>query len=1053
MKYSRFYIFEPPLRKQIYLWLSVMFLITSLHLHGQQHQPDSIFENPAVQEINRLPMRAAYFPYENAKLAKEDDRSKSDRFLNLNGTWKFFWTNHYKNLPQKFESLSFDDSKWDNFQVPANWEFHGYGTPIYVNHPFEFAVKNPQPPIIPNPDQPAGIYRRTIELPAHWQGQQVFIHLGAVKSVFRLYVNGKFVGLGKDSKLESEFDLTDYVKPGKNLLVIEVRRWNDGSYLEAQDFWRISGIERDVYLYARPKVHLYDLFIKSPLINNYSDGDFSFNIEVFSHLDEDQGDNLVVAKLYDPSENEIFRGSQKTIGLKRKLGKTVIHFQKEIPSVKAWSAELPNLYRLEVSLVDNEGRVREVINQPVGFRTYEIKGYQFLVNGKPVYFKGVNRHESDPVTAHHITRESMEGDIKIMKELNMNAVRLAHYPNDPYWYKLCDKYGFYVIDEANIESHGMYYNPERTLGNDPEWEYAHHLRIERMVLRDKNHPSIVAWSLGNEAGNGWNFYKAYIWLKGFDPSRPVQYERSTTEWNTDMIVPQYPSPSSMERWARSNPTRPYIMSEYAHAMGNSMGNFKEFWEVIERNPQLQGGYIWDWVDQGIYKDINGKKVLGYGGDWGPPGTPSDNNFLINGVIASDRTWHPHAYEVRKVYQEVGFTLNRKLNQIEIFNKYFFRDLSNYSYKLYLLKNGEVSKTADLGSFAILPRNISYVDLPFDLPVDSSAEYRLHIVAHIIKGEGRMDAGTQIAEEEFAITPPVRIIPALAKSDFSIKESAQELNISKSNFSVTFDKQTGRFKNYTVGKNVLIDEGPQLSLFRPLNDNDFGSGQNRKADYLKNPGLKVTSFSHEKTQDGALRIKVEFTLLNGDASFTQTTTIFDKGVMKIDNDFKAIKGKHELLLRMGNDLLLPKTLNTLQWYGRGPWESYSDRKSSAMVGIYKGSVQDQYHPYVRPQESGNKTDVHWAQVTNNKGVGIKVLYADSLLNVKALPYSWQQLYPSPEKAQEHSELLEPGPYTYFDVDLLQMGVAGIDSWYSLPLEQYIPAFKDYSYSYYIEPVGK
>lgn len=1040
-------------RKFVLGCLTVLFGSLVIQAAAQDHKPDSIFENPAVQEINRLPMRATYFPFENSQLAKDDDRTKSKRFFNLNGTWKFFWTNHYQNLPKGFESPGFNDAGWDNFQVPANWEFHGYGVPIYVNHPFEFAVKNPQPPIIPNPDQPAGIYRRTIDLPADWNGQQIFIHLGAVKSVFRLYVNGEFVGLGKDSKLESEFDLTDFLKPGKNLLVIEVRRWNDGSYLEAQDFWRISGIERDVFLYARPKVHMYDLFIKSPLINNYSDGDFSFNLEVFNNLDEDQGDNLIMAKLFDPSGNEIYRGSQKTIGLKRKLGKTVIHFQKVIPSVEAWSAEIPNLYRLEVSLLDKNGNVKEVISQPVGFRTYEIKGYQFFVNGKPVLFKGVNRHESDPVTAHVISHESMEGDIKIMKELNMNAVRLSHYPNDPYWYKLCDKYGFYVIDEANIESHGMYYNPERTLGNAPEWEYAHHLRIERMVLRDKNHPSIVAWSLGNEAGNGWNFYKAYVWLKGFDATRPVQYERSTTEWNTDMIVPQYPSPSSMERWAMSHPTRPYIMSEYAHAMGNSMGNFKEYWEVIERNPQLQGGYIWDWVDQGIYKEVNGKRFFGYGGDWGPPGTPSDNNFLINGVIAPDRTWHPHAYEVRKVYQEVGFTLNRDLKQLGIFNKYFFRDISNYSFKIYLLKNGEVVKSADLGSFKILPRNTGFVDVPFDIPSDETSEYILHIVANIVNPEGRMDGGTQIAEEEFALTQPVKESPALAKADFNIKETDGELNISKNNFSVTFDKTTGRFKNYTVGKNVLIDEGPQLSLFRPLTDNDFGSGQNRKSDYLKNPGLKVTSVTHEKTADGALQVKVDFTLLNGDACFSQTTTIFDNGVLKIDNDFKAIKGKHDLLLRVGNDLLLPKTLNTFRWYGRGPWESYSDRKSSAMTGIYQGTVKEQYHPYVRPQESGNKTDVRWAQVTNSKGQGIKVLYADSLLNVKALPYSWQQLYPSSEKGQEHSELLEPGPYTYFDVDLLQMGVAGIDSWYSLPLEQYIPRFKNYSYSYYIVPVGK
>lgn len=1019
--------------------------------HAQDHKPDSIFENPAVQEINRLPMRATYFPFENSKLAKADDRTKSERFFNLNGTWKFFWTDHYKNLPQGFQNVGFNDSGWDNFQVPANWEFNGYGVPIYVNHPFEFAVKNPQPPIIPNKDQPAGIYRRTIDLPQEWDGDQIFIHLGAVKSAFRLYVNGKFVGLGKGSKLESEFDLTDFLNPGKNLIVIEVRRWNDGSYLEAQDFWRISGIERDVYLYARPKVHFYDLFVKSPLINNYTDGNLSFNIEVFNNLDEDQGDNVVIAKLYDPRGNEIYRGQQKTIGLKRKLGKTVIHFEKEIPSVMAWTAETPDLYRLEVSLVDKEGKQREVISTNVGFRTYEIKGYEFLVNGKPVLFKGVNRHESHPVTAHVMTKEQMETDVRIMKELNMNAVRLSHYPNDPYWYKLCDKYGFYVIDEANIESHGMYYDPERTLGNSPDWEYAHHLRIERMVQRDKNHPSIVAWSLGNEAGNGWNFYKAYIWLKGFDPSRPVQYERSTTEWNTDMIVPQYPHPLSMERWAQSHPKRPYIMSEYAHAMGNSMGNFKEYWDVIRKYPQLQGGYIWDWVDQGVYKEINGKKVFGYGGDWGPPGTPSDNNFLINGVIMPDRSWNPHAYEVRKVYQEVEFTLNRNLNQMEILNRFFFRDLSNYQFKVDLLKNGEVVESKNIGTIPVTARNTGYVDLPFDLPADQSAEYRIHVSASIIESEGLMKPGTMVAEAEFAITKPVPVVPTLNAADFKVSEGNDVLEISKNNFSIKFNKTTGRFFDYKYKKDVLIDQGPQLSLFRPLTDNDFGAALNRKLDYLKKPGLKVTSISHNKNANGAYEVKVNYELLNGDATFTETTTIFDNGVLKIDNDFKAVKGKHDMILRMGNDLVLPKSLNTLIWYGRGPWESYSDRKYSAMVGIYEGAVKDQYHPYVRPQESGNKTDVRWAEVTNGKGKGIKVLYADSLLNVKALPFTWEQLYPSSEKGQEHSELLEPGNNTYFDVDLGQMGVGGINSWGTLPLEQYRLPYKDYHYSYYILPL--
>ncbi|UZH56732.1 DUF4981 domain-containing protein [Salinimicrobium tongyeongense] len=1018
---------------------------------AQDREPDPIFENPNVQAENRLPMRAAYFPFENKILAQERNREQSNRFLDLNGTWKFFWTEHYKNLPENFESVSFDDSGWDDFKVPANWEFNGYGTPIYVNHPFEFAVKNPNPPFIENEKNPAGIYRREIEIPSDWQDMPVFIHLGAVKSAFRLYVNGEYVGMGEDSKLESEYELTKFIKPGKNQITIEVRRWSDGSYLEAQDFWRISGIQRNVYLYARPKVHFYDLFVKSGLTNNYTDGEFSVDLEVWNQTDQDQGENIVVAKLFDASHNEIFKAEQKTIGLKRKLGKTVLQFKEIIPNVKQWSAETPNLYTLELTLLDSGGKVKEVINTNVGFKTYEIDGYQFLVNGKPVWFKGVNRHESHPETAHVMTREQMQEDIRIMKELNMNAVRLSHYPNDPYWYELCDKYGFYVIDEANIESHGMYYEPESTLGNDPEWEHAHMLRIKRMVERDKNHPSIVAWSLGNEAGNGYNFYNAYNWLKGFDPTRPVQYERSTTEWNTDIIVPQYPHPASMERWAQNNPDRPYIMSEYAHAMGNSLGNFKEYWEVIEKYPQLQGGYIWDWVDQGIYKEVDGKKIFGYGGDWGAEGTPSDNNFLINGVIMADRSWNPHAYEVRKVYQEIGFDLSEDNQKVKIFNKYFFRDLSNYEFSVELLRNGEVVKSEKLGSYSVAPRNTISVEIPFKVPTDTSAEYRLHFEGKLIKSEAFVAPGTLLAEAEFAVTPPVAENQVFEIVDLKVEENGDLVSFSKGSFSISFNKTTGRFSDYKYKRDVLIEKGPQLSLFRPLVDNDFGGGLNRKLDYLKQPELKVVEFTHGKNSDGATQVKVIYDVLQGDARLTQVTTIYNDGILRVENDFEAIKGDHEMLLKFGNELLLPKKFDTFRWYGRGPWESYEDRKFSAMVGIYKGRVEEQYHPYVRPQESGNKTDVRWAEISNGRNTGIKVSYTEVLLNVSALPYTKEQLYPSSEKGQEHSRLLKKGEHTYLDIDLRQMGVAGINSWGSLALEKYRMPFQNYSYSYIIKPL--
>jgi beta-galactosidase len=1015
---------------------------------------DPVFENPQIQEVNRLPMRASYFPFENREKAKERDRTKSERFYDLNGTWKFLWTDQPHKLPKDFYKVGFNDQQWDDFKVPANWEFYGYGVPIYVNHPFEFAVKNPDPPMIPrDQDQPTGVYRRTFNLPQHWDNQRVFLHLGAVKSAFRLYVNGEEVGMGKDSKLESEFELTEYLNKGDNLIALEVRRWNDGSYLEAQDFWRISGIQRNVYLYSRPQVHFYDLHVKSPLVNNYKDGQLSFTVELWNRTNEDQGDNRVQVALFDTNGNSIYRDRQKTIGLKRLYGKTVLQFKTKISNVKAWSAETPDLYKLELALVSPEGEVLEIINQNVGFRTLEIKGNQFFVNGRAVLFKGVNRHESHPETHHVVTEEQMLEDIRIMKELNTNAVRLSHYPNDPRWYELCDEYGFYIIDEANLESHGMYYSPERTLGNNPDWEYAHMLRIQRMVQRDKNFPSVIAWSMGNEAGNGWNFYKAYEWLKGFDQTRPVQYERSTTEWNTDIIVPQYPHPYYMERWAQSNPKRPYIMSEYAHAMGNSMGNFKEYWEVIEKYPSLQGGYIWDWVDQGIYLERDGKRIMGYGGDWGPEGTPSDNNFLLNGVIQPDRTYNPHAYEVRKVHQEVGFSLNKQRGQIILKNKYFFRDLSNYNFEVSLLKNGEVVNKADLGSFALGPQQTMPVDLPFDLPDNEDAEYRIHIQGRTVKEEAMMKPGTLLAEEEFAITGPVQIAYKPSAANLDVKEDADFLTLSNKQVSIRFDKKTGRFHDYRFKKKLLIENGSSLSLFRPLTDNDFGSGLNRKLHYLKEAPVILKSLDHEQVENDAYKVELTFDVLDGDAAFTQVIFIDGNGRLKIDNSFKAIKGDHENLLKFGNHMELPQDFNHFKWYRRGPWESYADRKSSAMVGIYQGTVKEQYHSYIRPQESGNKTDVRWAEVRKNGKEGIKVHFLGDLLNVNAIPYDIDQLYPGPRKGQENSGLLEIDENVHLHVDHIQSGVAGVNSWGTLPLEKYRVPFKDYRYSYVIEPFTK
>src|SRR6266487_4581582 len=936
--------------------MSILFLMTLTIAVAQQHL-DSLFENPSIQEINRMPMRASYFPYETVALAQKKDTTHSQRFLSLNGMWKFLWDSNYTQLPKNFYAENFSDKAWANFPVPSNWEFKGYGTPIYTNIPYEFAVQHPNPPDIPDSiDQPAAAYRKIFNFPVAWTGMKVYLHLGAVKSAFRLYINGKEAGLGKDSKLESEFDITPYVHQGNNLIAMEVRRWSDGSFLECQDMWRISGISRDCYLYARPMVHFYDFFAKPALVNNYKDGDFSLELQVWNDSKDNNEKYSVRVQIINDAGKVVMDTSDHTPDLKMANSKTELHFHQIIPNIKQWSAEIPNLYTLQLSLLNEKDEVIEGINKKIGFRTVEIKDGHLLVNGKPIYIKGANRHESDPYTNQVISKERMLLDILEMKKMNINAVRTSHYPDDVYWYDLCDQYGLYVVDEANIESHGMGYDPGQTLGNNTAWELAHLTRHKRMVLRDKNHASVIIWSLGNEAGNGWNFYQGYHLIKSMDQTRPVQYERAELNWNTDIFCPMYPDPDYLPKYDSSHPTKPLIMCEYAHAMGNSVGNFQDYWNIIESHPSLQGGFIWDWVDQGMLLEKNGKKMWGYGGDWGPPGTPSDNNFLINGLVAPDRVWNPHSYEVRKVYQYIRFKFDTTSKKLEIKNTWFFRDLSNF----YLaLKN--------------------------------------------------------------------------------------------KNFSLRFSKENGEIESYEVKGKEIFKQGPQINFWRPPNDNDFGAGLQRKLEQWKDSTSKAQfiSIKYElRNEAGWASVIVERSLFNGDAFLTQTFYVDGAGTLKVENNFRANKGDHPMLFKFGNHIKLPNDFVNIEWYGRGPWENYWDRKTAAFVGDYSGAIADQYYPYIRPQESGNKTDVRWAKLTRQDGSGITIAGTDTLLNIEALPYSPEELFPGMEKDQTHSEELVPDNYIHLDVDLQQMGVGGINSWGALPLEKYRMPYQNYSYSYLI-----
>ncbi|MDR0505657.1 MAG: DUF4981 domain-containing protein [Dysgonamonadaceae bacterium] len=1028
------------------------------------------WQDVSVTGVNRMAMKASSFAYESKELAESFQKEKSTYFQSLNGIWKFKWVENPSLRPVGFQQELYDVSGWDNFQVPANWEFNNtgktYGYPIYVNHPHEFGVRHPQIDKlienIPSDYNPVGCYRRDFSIPDNWSGREIFIYLGAVKSAFYIWINGKYVGYSSDSKLEAEFDITPYVHPGKNSIALEVYRWSAGSYLECQDFWRISGIERDVYVYATPKVSIRDFKINSSLNDNYKDGILNLAVEIdnYSLQKKEKAASpvqyTISVLLTDALGNNVFE-TKKTQTFNTASDR--INFDAIIPNVKAWSAEIPNLYRLYITLLDGEKKILEIIPCRTGFRTIEIKNAQYLVNGQPVLIKGVNRHEHSHVSAHVISEAEMRKDIELMKQLNINAVRMSHYPNDPLFYDLCDEYGLYVCDEANIESHGMGYNLDRTLGNNYNWFNMHIDRVMRMYERDKNHPCVVFWSLGNEAGNGYNFYNAYMILKQADKTRPVQYERAVHEWNTDIYCPQYPSPASFRWYAENRSDRPMISSEYAHAMGNSVGNFKDYWDVIENAdyPTLQGGFIWDWIDQGFKVTRNGKTFFAYGGDFEPEsvfeGKGNDRNFLINGVIASDRTLHPHAFEIKKVYQNIETRLTdaNKYN-ITIFNKNFFRNLSNYYLLWELLENGKVAQSGKIETLSIEAKKNQTLALPVTYQFKNGNEYFLNVYYKLKTEEPFIPKDYTIADEQFALSEYQA--PAIAETPngkLQVSKTEKSWTCKGKDFSVTFNLNNGLISQYQYKGKTLIESGGQVNFWRPMTDNDYGSGSNKNLIVWREAGKTENVTVEISEENGSYIIATLRKLLDGDAQFTQKYTVKSDGTVLIDNKFDKIRGERPIMPKFGTCWIISQSLEHLTYYGRGPWENYIDRKSSAYTGLYQSTVNEQFHPYARPQENGNKSEVRWFSLTDVKGRGLKIT-GIAPLEFSALHYSIADLDPETEKKQYHSGELEKRKEIYLNIDYGQMGVAGIDSWYSLPLEQYRMKYDSYSYSYFIQPVN-
>ncbi|KIO76750.1 glycoside hydrolase family 2 [Pedobacter lusitanus] len=1025
-------------------------------------------QTPDIVSVNRMPMRAESYAYENMALAAKRQKENSAYFLSLNGTWKFNWVQDPAKRPLDFYKTDYNDTGWKDFKVPANWETNGYGLPIYVNQPYEFAGQKKRggrlnPPFdIPADNNPVGSYRKTIEVPANWDGRQIFIHLGAVKSAFYIWVNGKKVGYSEDSKLAAEFDLTKYVKPGKNLIALEVYRWSDGSYLECQDMWRISGIERDVYLYATTKLDIRDFRVNGNLTKDYTNGvlDVQVNVDNYrmdQRTNHSKADTFSVAlELNDASGKSIWKetsAAQTVLGNYHK----VVDFKKEIPSVKQWSAEIPYLYTLNIILKDQKGAVLEVIPQRVGFRSVEIKGSDFLVNGKRVFIKGVNRHEHNARQGHTLTHADMRKDMEMMKKLNINAVRHSHYPPDPYWMELCDEYGLYVIDEANIESHGRGYDLAVTFANDKTWRNAHFERIRRMYERDKNYPSVVTWSLGNEAGNGTNMYEGYNWLKNTDNTRPVQYERAEEDFNTDMIVPQYPDPNWLIEYSKSNETRPLIMSEFAHIMGNSLGNYDEYWNAIEHNPKLQGGFIWEWIDQGLDTVKNGKRILAYGGDFplsGPVNEDfSDNNFCVKGVVTAYRGLTPMAVQVKKTHQFIKTTYAGNY-EIKINNSYFFRNIAHTQLNWELTENGKIVDKGTVASLAVGPRAEITVALPVKFKQQPGKEYFLNVHYVLKEAEPFLEKGYEVAYEQFALNKiePALQIPAV-KGSLQVNKTEQIYAVSGKDFKIEFDVKAGLLKSYFQHGEQLLQKGPVPAYWRAPTDNDIGAGFNKRLRKWRDAYQtgKLLSAELNQNADGSYTMNFKKELLEGEAIQESAITVFADGTLKMDYHLNTVKGKYPLLLRVGTDLELKKEYENIEFYGRGPWENYWDRKTASLVGLYKQKTKDQYFAYARPQESGNKTDVRWVSFTNQKGKGLQFASGSNLLSFSALPYSLDDLDPEQDKKQYHSGELTERNSIYVHMDAQQSGVQGIDSWGSSPLKEYRIPFAEQTYSYWIKPV--
>ncbi|WP_242203589.1 glycoside hydrolase family 2 TIM barrel-domain containing protein [Aestuariivivens insulae] len=1069
-----------------------------------QNNPESIYhyiENETVISENKEDAHASFTSF----ASEENRKNNSPKYrLDLNGVWKFKWVRSPKDRPTDFMQPQTDVSAWDDIKVPSNWEVEGYGVPIYVNHQYEFAdYKAPvasdiefedriypkYPGKVPHEYNPVGSYRRDFTISQDWDGKELFLHIGAMKSGGFVWINGKYVGYSQGSKLPAEFNITKYAKPGKNTVALQIFRWTDGSFLECQDFWRISGIERDVFVYAQPKIRIQDFEVVSTLEKGYENGVFGLDVVLKNHLTKNQ--NIEVSYNILDGQNVVQQGSQNSSVAKNASG--TVSFEATINGVKTWSAEHPNLYTLIIEVKDKKGKLIETTSTQIGFRSVEIKNGLLLVNGQRITLKGVNTQEADPETGHVMSEEMILKDIRLWKENNINAVRLSHYPRGRRFYELCDKHGIYVVDEANIESHGMYYG-DHSLAKKENWEESHVDRMTRMVERDKNHPSVIIWSMGNEAGNGVNFYAGYKAIKAEDKTkRPVQYERPykdydgslyDMDWNTDIIVPQYPSPARFEAIGKSKTDRPFIPSEYAHAMGNSTGNFQDYWDVIEQYDNLQGGFIWDWVDQSIWKTNQiGERYYAYGGDYGE-NMPSDNTFLNNGIVFPDRTPQPGLYEVKKAHEFINFKpkgINRHNEyRILVENLYDFTNLNQFDITAYIKADGKLLKTIPIETINVETHTGKLVRVALsDVDYQPNTEYFLEIEAQTKQDWGLLPKGFQVAHEQIRLDRIYKSQPIETDSGTALKveEDKNGVKIYNAICNLEFSIAEGRLTSYNYkGSELLLDgKGPKPNFWRAVTDNDAGNKMYKNNIEWKKASLfsKVTDIKTEQVVNNIVELKVTYQLPGVDTQCFSTYRVHGTGVVEVENTLDITSYRADAP-RIGMRMQLPKAYNNMVYFGRGPWENYIDRKASAFIDVYQSQVKDQYVPYIRPQENGYKTDVRWVALSNENKNGLLVV-ANSLeqgLGISALHMPMEDFdmasdlnYGNAATKDEayridgipefnnskHTIDIKERNLVELNIDLGQRGVGGDDSWGARPQKEYqMLGNKKHTYGFTLVP---